>query len=324
MPSDTAYFNAQYRQEYPAKPGDYLICDTEGRGQYVGTVLSAKCRTPGWFGEGDDRFYIDGDTEPTLRGTGTEDYFCDAWGFREFNRPYYGVVIFGGYEVGSLVSVYRWHVTDPIHFKKSLRFEIEHKGEMEDTNGKGTSSFAERPDLFSSVAFWYQTGQAKRFATLPPAQERVVSTVRVEFEELQKQSRVEPGNVAIGSQYNSLYSNNRSLSAPIEQPGQTMIVPFELADDNTGFVRLRLVEYLDYGSFEVSLDGKVIKGLEQVNLYNDTLGVQTFELGEMTLAKGKYELRFKAIGKSPMSTGYHIGIDSLQIEHFTAYFEPAE
>jgi hypothetical protein len=79
LPEDRAYFHAMYRQEFPCAMGqNYLIADIKGRGQYVGTVLSVYLASPGWFGEGDDFLFIDGETEPSLRGTGTEDYFCDG------------------------------------------------------------------------------------------------------------------------------------------------------------------------------------------------------------------------------------------------------
>ena len=79
LPEDTAYFCAQYRQEFPESPGkDYLILDAEGHGHYVGTVMSARSRSPFWFGEGDARIYVDGDTKPSIQGTGTEDYFLCA------------------------------------------------------------------------------------------------------------------------------------------------------------------------------------------------------------------------------------------------------
>ena len=83
LPRDTAYFHAMYRQEHPCVMGrNYLLADIVGRGHYVGTIQSVYHSSPGWYGEGDDFFFIDGEKEPTLRGTGTEDYFCDAWGFK--------------------------------------------------------------------------------------------------------------------------------------------------------------------------------------------------------------------------------------------------
>ncbi|MGB9608456.1 MAG: glycoside hydrolase family 172 protein, partial [bacterium] len=121
LPPDVPYFHAQYRQEYPCEMGkDYLILKTKGKGFYVGTVLSVQMNQPGWFGEGDDRIYIDGEKVPSLRGTGTEDYFNDAWGFRQFNQLYHGVSVWEGYDVDDRGTAYRWHIQDPIPFEKSL------------------------------------------------------------------------------------------------------------------------------------------------------------------------------------------------------------
>ena len=93
LPEDTPYFHAQYRQGRPhAPPDDYTILETTGRGNYVGTVLSAHCGYHCWFGEGNDRIFIDGESTPSLTGTGTEDYFNDGWGFRVFNHPYAGCI----------------------------------------------------------------------------------------------------------------------------------------------------------------------------------------------------------------------------------------
>ncbi|MBN1911455.1 MAG: DUF2961 domain-containing protein, partial [Pirellulales bacterium] len=126
---DDLYFHAQYRQERPHDTThDYTILETTGRGHYVGTVLSAQCGYHAWFGEGNDRIFLDGEKEPRLTGTGTEDYFNDAWGFRVFNHPYAGCTVFEGRSIDSRVTAYRWHIPDPITFKQSIRFTIENKG----------------------------------------------------------------------------------------------------------------------------------------------------------------------------------------------------
>ena len=130
--SELPYFHARYRQEDSLKPGRYVILDAEGKGHYVGTVMSVRANSGTWFGEGDDFFFIDGESEPSLRGTGTEDYVGDAWGFRRFDGPYYGVPIWEGRETDSLTTYYRWHIPDPIAFSKSMRLEIEHTGSASD------------------------------------------------------------------------------------------------------------------------------------------------------------------------------------------------
>ncbi len=177
LPDDTCYFHARYRQDYPAQPDNYQILQTEGQGHYVGTVLSVLQMETGWFGEGDDFFYIDGAQEPQLRGTGTEDYFNDSWGFREFSTPYHGVPLYDGIFAGDRVSAYRWHITDPIPFSKSLRVEIEHRGSIFDEDAPLTrievGSFIERYDWVSSVAFWYQYPPTTSDAPFPALTERM-------------------------------------------------------------------------------------------------------------------------------------------------------
>lgn len=159
---DVAYFHAHYRQSFPAPAGaNYTVADLVGRGHYVGTVIGFQTFTPGWFGEGDELFFIDGESEPSVIGTGTEDYFCDAWGFVQQSGPYYGTPLYEGIDQidanrpGRCVC-YRWHVPDPITFERSLRFDIEHVGVVRDAHGRIASHTAERADDISSVAFWYQ------------------------------------------------------------------------------------------------------------------------------------------------------------------------
>jgi hypothetical protein len=183
VPEGTAYFHAMYRQEFPCVMGqNYLIADIEGRGHYVGTVQSVVNISTQWFGEGDDFFFIDGDKEPTLRGTGTEDYFCDGWGF--WSHPdglYYGAPMPDNGHPGALTSVYRFHIPDPIPFRKSLRVEFEHKGAQEFPDKK-YDWFIERDDLMSSVAFWYQIEPHKAWPALPPGAERLPFRENVLFD----------------------------------------------------------------------------------------------------------------------------------------------
>ncbi len=173
LPDDILYFHARYHQQTPAKPGDHVILNTTGRGNYIGTVYSVYQVKSGWFGEGDDRFYIDGEKTPSIQGTGTEDYFGDAWGFREFAGSFQGVSLYEGALAGDRVTAYRWHIPDPIRFHKSLKFSIEHRGSIFDEQGKQLSSSGERADWISSVAFWYQTPIVFSAISLPPAKERI-------------------------------------------------------------------------------------------------------------------------------------------------------
>jgi hypothetical protein len=171
------YFHARYRQEYPAKAGeDYLVCSAKRRGHYVGTVLSYESNYAGWWGEGDDKFYIDGETTPSLHGTGTEDYLNDAWGIWKGSSPFYGTSIFEGtpyiYPKDTRYTSYRFHITDMIPFKDSLRFTVEHYG-VGPVEGGGESGFMERFDNISSVAYWYQDEPHTPMEALPPVHERL-------------------------------------------------------------------------------------------------------------------------------------------------------
>ena len=322
LPPDTLYFHAQYRQEFPAKLGqNYLILDAEGRGHYVGTVLSAYCRTANWFGEGDDFFYIDGETEPSLRGTGTEDYFCDAWGFREFNRPDYGVVQFDGYEVGDRVSVYRWHTRDPVRFTRSLKVEIEHKGTMYDDKGGRVSGFHERADLFSSVAFWYQAGKAKRFATLPAAAERVVPVTLFEIEASVESAKPSPSETKFEASPSTMFSDRQQLLARFAGEKSALVVPFTVAAATRGVARLRLAASPESGVWSVALDGEPVGN--NVDLYAPTWAVREIRVGMVDLDEGEHMLTFECRGRNPSSLGYFLGLDVLSVDEITAYAVPA-
>ena len=163
MAPDTPYFHAQYRQEMPPEPGrNYLILEAEGRGHYVGCNLSILQRSMGWWGEGDDMITVDGESFPSLHGTGSEDYFSDAWGMRESANLFYGCPLQeDDFQAGSKATVYRFHIPDPIPFTKSIQVTIEH-GHAND-----------RSDFDSSTAYWYQTEPHKLFPALPPVAARL-------------------------------------------------------------------------------------------------------------------------------------------------------
>ncbi len=190
---EAAYFHAQWRRENPCKrvihrkkkgrlladstnevnldgKENYVILDARGRGHYVGCVLNvdnteAFHQNYTWFGEGDDMIFVDGETwPPSLHGTGTEDYFCSAWGFPsgEYAGPYHGISLAGDLEEWSgKWSVYRFHIEDPVVFRQSLKVTIEHGH----ANNQGND--------YSSVAYWYQTEPHTPFPKLLPVAKRL-------------------------------------------------------------------------------------------------------------------------------------------------------
>lgn len=172
--ADLRYFHVQYRQAHPAPKGeDYLILDTRGAGHYVGTFLSVMANSNGWWGEGNDKFYVDGATRPTIEGTGSEDYFCGAWDFQHaFWNPFNGVPLYdnlqkGGEQRGILNTCYRWHIQDPVPFTKALRFTIEHGSQGPNDDRQPLRNH------YSSVAYYYLDRPEGDGPELPPYRERV-------------------------------------------------------------------------------------------------------------------------------------------------------
>ena len=173
VPNDAAYFHAQFKRTNPLPyKTDYLLADSiKGKGQYVGTYMAWGVHNNGWWGEGEIKFFMDGDTEfPTICGTGTEDYFCGSYDFdtrkknaagvtetnyTEFSTPYAGLhqVIRGDghYEVSQRFGLYRWHITDPIRFEKNLKVTIQA------LSWRDGGRYLPLQDDIASTVFWYQT-----------------------------------------------------------------------------------------------------------------------------------------------------------------------
>jgi len=177
VPEEAAYFHAQFRRvnPLPYKEVYTLLDGVRGQGQYVGTYLAWGVNNTGWWGEGEIKFYLDGDREwPTICGTGTEDYFCgsynfdvgkDKGGYREFTTPYSGLpqVIRpdGLYDSQQRFGLYRWHIMDPIRFRQDLRVTIQALG------WRSGGRYLPLQDDIASVAYWYQTLPTAPFPPLP-------------------------------------------------------------------------------------------------------------------------------------------------------------
>lgn len=187
VPADAAYLHAQFRRTNPLPyKTDYTLVDgIKGRGQYVGTYMAWGVHNNGWWGEGEIKFFMDGDTQyPTICGTGTEDYFCGSYDFdtrkknaagveevnyTEFSTPYTGLhqVIRGDghYEMAQRFGLYRWHITDPIRFEKDLRVTIQALG------WRDGGRYLPLKDDIASTVFWYQTEPHNAFPKLPTKDE---------------------------------------------------------------------------------------------------------------------------------------------------------
>lgn len=162
IPENSLYFHAQFRRVNPLPyKQPYVILDNiKGSGLYVGTYINWGVKSNGWWGEGEIKFYIDGDSDfPSICGTGTEDYFCGAYNFdvdgryREFTTPYSGMYKVSHtddtYCAQRYFNMYRWHITDPVYFKKDLKVTIQALG------WRSGGRYLPLQDDISSVAYWY-------------------------------------------------------------------------------------------------------------------------------------------------------------------------
>lgn len=185
LPNGTLYFHAQYRQAQPTHgvvsdwtnnqdpkadlranldgADNYVWLEAKGRGQFVGVTMSVLQNQDGWWGEGDDMFFIDGATKPTIAGTGAEDYFQGSgdFGGEPFSYPLNGAPVVGPELSGSRSSVYRFDLESPIPFQRSIRATIEH----------GNANV--RSDNYYSVAYWYQTEPHALYPQLPAVADRI-------------------------------------------------------------------------------------------------------------------------------------------------------
>jgi len=175
VPEDAAYFHAQYRRSNPTQGSIHTLVDgIKGKGHYVGTYLAWGVNNNGWWGEGEIKFFMDGDDKfPTIIGTGTEDYFCGSYNFenkkthqyQEFSTPYAGLhqVIRpdGVYNSQQRFGLYRWHIMDPIRFNNGLKITIQ------DLGWRSGGRYLPQQSDISSVVYWYQSEPHASFSKLP-------------------------------------------------------------------------------------------------------------------------------------------------------------
>lgn len=351
---DMMYFHARYHQEYPPEMGKpYTVFKGSGSGHYVGTVLSSQNTIGHWFGEGDDFIYIDGENRPSLFGTGTEDYFNEAWNMRVHNSLYTGCTVFEPRSPDARVTAYRWHIPDPIIFTKSLLFEIERTGFLMYSNGDVVPGTGYRPDRWSSVSFWYQEDIAVPWCEFPVYKDRVNPEIVLHLPHIVEQIKHSAGVELRVNPYNRATYLKPWFQALNDSVGEWIEIPFAVKEK--GRYSMSLFTHLreDNGIWKVFIDGKEIyeagesqiaggyrvslvnqrppekinKTLDFYNIYRkneheDYIYGQRRErkIGLFEFAPGDHSLKLVCIGANPLSVdpetgkpGYNLTADVLSL-----------
>jgi len=338
LPADTAYLHAYYRQERPAAKGkNYEFLSVKGAGHYVGTVLNVIQAGVGWFGEGDDLFYVDGAEHPQILGTGTEDYVNEAWGLRASTAQWTGTPVAEGELVGARLTGYRWHIPDPIPFTSSLWAGIEHAGWTYNPDGSLRSGFEERPDYFSSAAFWYQKDVNEGLPEPPYGEARLPlgHAEQIAVEDALKDVTTVKGKASVQKEVDW---GRDLLFFEAEDKGSRINIPIDVRETGRYEILARIAQAPDYGDYSALLDGKPtnVDNRQAATSEIPASGVQVFHnylpevfvaldqpLGWLTLTKGRHTLSFICMGKDSRSSGFNFGINDVVLEKVPDATEPA-
>ena len=291
LPQTTLYFHAQYRQVRTEKGVPVTLLETTGRGHYVGTLLSMQPERGSSLSylEGDERIFIDGEVLPSIIGTGTEDYFSSGWYYDtgEYGAPYHGVTVKD--EINGKINTYRWHIEDPIPFKKSLKFQIEHGG-TNDMHGVE----------YTSVAFWYQTHPHASFPKLPdnlmPLSQ--VSKPTIEAESFINTAKITGGELRVQKMddFKGTWSNSEQLWWVNAKPGDKLTLPLQVAEEGNYEVIGFFTRAGDYGIIRASINGQISD--TWIDAYSNAVEpTGPVSLGRFNLKKGISEIVIEIAGK---------------------------
>lgn len=319
---DIHYFHSRFKEIDPAPRGQpLLLAEMEGDGHFVGLVLGHRARMPGWFGEGDDIITVDG--QVSFLGTGTEDYFCDAWGFRVFSDLYHGVPALEGREKGNRLSAYRFHILDPIPFRKSFRFELEHWPWISPWPNMGR-------DYFSAQSFWYQKNVHRPW----PRLEKIVSLEPWDPDKgrWHVDGAVEAEDLAILSFESALGKSARPVVERVlpNLSGDHMLVfdsggkgylSLGVLVDESGIyeAKIYLVRAPDYAIVQLEVNGQAAGEPVDTFLKTDDLTrpiwpPREYVFQNLYLTQGLNTFCFRTESKNEHSEGFKIGIDCLVLK----------
>lgn len=312
------HFHAKWRieRDVPTRPfSDWQHLQANGAGRFVGGHLHIVNNVKGWWGEGDEKIYVDGETFPSHLGTGTEDYYGYAWCSPErFVHAYHNQPRCQGPGNYGNTSVNRFHILDDIPFTKSFRFDIEnwHWDERARTTR-------------AAVSYWYaRPGSTDFFGPILASDVKLTSVpefkvVRVEgaiegekMAVLTRTGRTQAQNLA---SFGEGWSGEEHLWWTENKPGNQLVLGFEVKNGGRKRVLARMTKAPDYGIVQISVNGRKAGG--PIDLYNQTVvGTGEMDLGEFDLKAGQNTLTLEMIGTNEKSTGqrYMAGLDYILVK----------
>lgn len=283
LPDDALYFHARWRREAPCDTFDYPFLKAEGAGHLVGVQLNVDYPVPHWWGEGDEKAWVDGEAFPSTYGTGSEDYFGDAWGIRYLSQPSFGCSL----REGTRTVCYRWHIADYIPFTKSLKFTIE--------------NYPDTPEDYSSTAFWYQREPHKRYFKylslddLRPWGRSLAYTVEAEevfFKPVRRHGEfVEDVDMA------QEMSHGRGIDCGVRPAGDDLLTGvFGAPRHDIYYFNAVGVPGLKTAPLEILVDGRRVPGGPLV-----LDGGKIAEFGGMSLAAGKHSISVRPVRRGRLA-----------------------
>ena len=327
VPESAGYFHAQYRKALTGDQNPYVILDgVKGRGRYVGTFLAWTQWEKGWFGEGEIKFYMDGDDRfPTICGTGTEDYFLASYGFpKSYSTAYSGSVLPSNENAAppQYWSLYRWHLQDPIQFGRDLRVTIQ-------ALGWGHKYRKLAKDVISSVAYWYQAEPHAPFPDLATLSDRLNETGRrpaviegaLECEKLEVTARsqsLKPLRQDLAA-YGEGWSGGAHLFLKATRVGDFVELAIPAPDTAPRRLILHATRAPDYGTLKFTVNrDSAGQGFDGYAAQAAPSG--PVDLGVHKPENGRFILRAEVSGTNPASTDArkYFGLDALVLEKHKA------
>ncbi|MBI5831267.1 MAG: DUF2961 domain-containing protein [Armatimonadetes bacterium] len=292
LPADTARFHARFRVEQPSTVFEYPFLECQGRGTYVGMALFTDNAHGGWWGEGDERAYVDGEAFPSVFGTGSEDFFGDAWGIVWFNNPYHGSTD----PHDRKQSCWRYQITENIPFEQKLRMTIENY------------TFGDKvKNSYASTAYWYAMPGGTDFFETPKAADLVpwgrIVQGAVEAETLTVAAHQGADPIVAAS---DALSGSKGVRQAAAAAGESFDLRGDLGRQGDSLLAVGIERGPDHGQFKVSLNGQPLE--PAIDGYAAAPGVAEVSLGEVVL-KGDDVLQFTSAGKAGAATGFTVGID---------------